>query len=72
MCSRFGVSAGARWDECCQCWCSENGLAYDMNKQGGWTVLPESRVNAFLTALLEVGLESAQYALALKVERGRG
>jgi hypothetical protein len=29
----------------------------------------ESKVSACLTTLLEVGLESAQHALALKVER---
>jgi hypothetical protein len=32
----------------------------------------ESKVSACLITLLEVGLESAKYALALKVELGQG
>jgi hypothetical protein len=32
----------------------------------------ESKVSACLTTLLDVGLESAQDALALKVGRGKG
>jgi hypothetical protein len=32
----------------------------------------KSKVNTCLTTLLEVGLESAQYALALKVGLGQG
>jgi hypothetical protein len=32
----------------------------------------ESKVSACLTTLLQAGLDSAQYALALKVGRGQG